>query len=188
MDTVEVARYFAFAGQNRVGTGELAAIAAAAKVAHDSDKHAQVLIFDERSELVDVDLSGTVADVVSRIAKPTPIGPGRPKLGVVAREVTLLPRHWDWLNSQPGGASVTLRKLVEAARRSSESADSLRTARDITYKFMHAMAGNLPGFEEATRALFAGNQQSFETQLQEWPKDIREHTNMLSQSAWAKDT
>ena len=93
-----------------------------------------------------------------RRAAPTDrAGAGRPKLGVVAREVTLLPRHWDWLDAQPGGASVALRKLVEEARRATGDADRARAARDAAYHFMSAMAGNLPTFEEASRALFAGD-------------------------------
>ncbi len=75
-----------------------------------------------------------------------PRGRGRPKLGVVAREVTLLPRHWDWLNAQPGGASVALRKLVEQARRANGDADRARAAREAAYHFMSAMAGDLPAF------------------------------------------
>src|SRR5471032_2600362 len=94
---------------------------------------------------------------------------GRPKLGVVAREVTLLPRHWDWLGRQPGGASVELRKLVDEARRVHAGRDTVRAARESTYRFMTAIAGNLPGFEEATRALFAGEAQRFGNLIEPWP-------------------
>lgn len=107
-------------------------------------------------------------------------GPGRPKLGVVAREVTLLPRHWEWLGSQPGGASVALRKLVEVARRSSEVVDRLRQASAVAYKFMSTMAGHEPGFEEASRALFAGDPAGFEAQIAAWPVDVQAHLKKLA--------
>ena len=125
---------------------------------------------DGTSELVEVDFRGTMENVLERLEKPTAgmdsatassdtdqrsqRGPGRPKLCVVSREVTLLPRHWDWLNSQPGGASVALRKLVEEARRVNSGKDKMRLSKEVAYRFMSAMAGNFPGFEDAARALF----------------------------------
>jgi len=111
-----------------------------------------------------------------------PRGRGRPKLGVVAREVTLLPRHWDWLNAQPGGASVALRKLVDEARRTNSDKDRLRAARDAAYYFMSAMAGDLPNFEEASRALFADDRRRFVSQITNWPEDIRDHVVKLAYS------
>ena len=111
-------------------------------------------------------------------------GPGRPKLGVVAREVTLLPRHWAWLSSQPGGASVALRKLVEQARKDSQSKDQRRLAQEATYRFMSAMAGCLEDFEEAARALFAGDRLRFERLTAAWPQDIHQHLQHLAQAAW----
>jgi hypothetical protein len=99
---------------------------------------------------------------------------------VVAREVTLLPRHWEWLNGQPGGASVALRKLVEQARRANGDADRQRAAREAAYHFMSAMAGNLPGFEEAARALFADDRRSFAARIAAWPADIRDHIVKLA--------
>ncbi|RZI91619.1 MAG: DUF2239 family protein, partial [Variovorax sp.] len=110
---------------------------------------------------------------------------GRPKLGVVAREVTLLPRHWDWLNRQPGGASVALRKLVEDARRVNTDRDTVRAAREATYRFMSAIAGHLPGFEEAARALFANEKERFDALVAPWPDDVPDHLRKLSASAWS---
>jgi hypothetical protein len=107
-------------------------------------------------------------------------GRGRPKLGVVAREVTLLPRHWDWLNTQPGGASVALRKLVEEARRTSGDRDRTRAAQEAAYHFMSAIAGDLPGFEEATRALFAYDRRRFGDLVAQWPEDVRDHAIRLA--------
>ena len=110
-------------------------------------------------------------------------GPGRPKLGVVAREVTLLPRHWDWLNSQPGGASVALRKLVEEARHANSGKDMVRRSQEAAYRFMSAMAGNLPGFEESARALFAGNETMFCSIVKDWPEDVGRYAQKLASVA-----
>jgi hypothetical protein len=155
-----------------------------------------VLIFDDHSsELIEVDFRGSADDVARRLAGPPGVsaaiasdyveaapsrGPGRPKLGVVAREVTLLPRHWEWLNSQPGGASVALRKLVEEARRVHAGRDRVRQSQEAAYRFMSAMAGDLPGFEEAARALFASRRERFDELVDLWPIDIREHTRKLA--------
>ena len=114
------------------------------------------------------------------------MGPGRPKLGMVAHEVTLLPRHWDWLNDQPGGASVTLRKLVEEARHAGEGKDRIRRSRESAYRFISAMAGNLPNFEEATRALFAGNATGFEEYVSGWPVGVRDLAWKLAAESWAE--
>lgn len=112
-------------------------------------------------------------------------GRGRPRLGVVAREVTLLPRHWEWLNTQPGGASVALRKLVEAARRINTGRDHARKSREAAYKFMSPIASGLDSFEEAVRALFAINRQQFEAILADWPTDVREHALVLARDSFA---
>jgi hypothetical protein len=121
-----------------------------------------------------------VAGIHQRVVEPETRGRGRPKLGVVPREVTLLPRHWDWLNTQPGGASVALRKLVEEARRTSGSADRRRVAHESAYRFMSAVAGNLPGFEEATRSLFADDERRFAELVADWPSDVRDYAVMLA--------
>ncbi|MFY0534142.1 DUF2239 family protein [Nannocystis pusilla] len=47
---------------------------------------------------------------------PARTGPGRPKLGVVSREVSLLPRHWEWLERQPSGSR---RRCADSSRRRS---------------------------------------------------------------------
>jgi hypothetical protein len=185
----------AFEGARRIATGDLAEVASKAKAA--VDKGRQVLIFDDASsEAIEVDFRGTVEDVLQRLAErdrkdsaaaasaDAPRGPGRPKLGVVAREVTLLPRHWDWLNAQPGGASVALRKLVETARRTNEGKDRLRQSQEAAYRFMSAMAGDRPGFEEATRALFAGRREQFDQLIAPWPRDVRDHAKKLAALAF----
>ena len=148
------------------------------------------LVFNEQTgEQLDFDLhnrAGAVAHAAS--AEPpeeTPRGVGRPKLGVVAREVTLLPRHWDWLNRQPGGASVALRRLVQEASRVNADRDAVRASREAAYRFMTAIAGALPGFEEATRALFAGERGRFEALIGSWPADLRIHLQKLSAAGWS---
>jgi len=137
--------------------------------------------------VVDLDLRGDVAAVLARLT-PAPEaekrGPGRPKLGVTAREVTLLPRHWDWLSSQPGGASVALRKLVEGALREAEGPDRARRAKDATYRFMTAIAGDLPAYEEATRMLFAGDWTAFDAATEAWPEGVRETAREMAAGAW----
>jgi hypothetical protein len=105
----------------------------------------------------------------------------------VAREVTLLPRHWEWLSAQPGGASVALRKLVEEARRSNESQDRMRQAKETLYRFMSTLAGDEAGFEEASRALFAGDRKLFEALIRLWPRDLREHAGRLAGAAFAHE-
>ena len=173
----------AFEGMTRIATGDLSTVARAVKATLETNPTASVLIFDdETSHQVELDLRGSVDDVLARLLPPplAPITAGRPKLGVVAREVTLLPRHWDWLATQPSGASVALRKLVDEARKASTWQDALRQQQEVTYRFLSAIAGNLPHFEEATRALFAGNSDTFSEQMSSWPPDIREHALKLS--------
>lgn len=138
-----------------------------------------VLVFDARTARpIDLDLRGSVEDALSRLVPAPHKGPGRPRLGVIPREVTLLPRHWEWLASQPGGASVALRKLVEGAMR--DPAQEVRAAREAAYRFMSATAGNQPGFEEANRALFAGDRRKFEDETDTWPPDVRDFARRLA--------
>lgn len=187
--------YTAFAGSARIAHGDLAAVAVASARAWRADKQLTVLIFDDATGAhIDLDLSGNEAAVTRRAlarAKPVrpgedtpPRGPGRPKLGVVAREVTLLPRHWEWLAAQPGGASVALRKLVEQARKDGDAQARTREAQEACNRFMTAMAGDLPGYEEAARALFAGNGTRFDACTQPWPADVRLHAWKLAVPAF----
>jgi hypothetical protein len=165
----EAAPFVAFAGATRIAGGTLADAAAAAKRALERDD-------PEAGAVVDLDLRGTEADIVARYA---PVAPpvskrGRPKLGVVAREVTLLPRHWEWLATQPGGASVALRKLVEATRKLDDPGGATRVRVEAAYRFMSAMAGDLPSFEDAARALFAHDQDRLSQCARAWPSDVRD--------------
>lgn len=178
-----------FDGHKMIATGLLAQAAAAVKAAHDAGR--TVLVFnDEDARPMDLDLRGDLQAVLARLpdepapAEPEKRGRGRPKLGVTAREVTLLPRHWDWLASQPGGASVALRKLVEAALREAEGPDRMRRSREAAYRFMTAVAGDLPGYEEAVRTLFAGDWTRFDEQTQAWPADVRDYARRLAEPGW----
>lgn len=177
----------AFAGMRRIASGPLPDVVRAAKPIADRARK-PILIFDDTtSQPVEVDFRGSLDEAVARVTpQESQAGPGRPKLGVVGREVTLLPRHWEWLNIQPGGASVALRKLVEEARKTSEETDRARLSRDAAYRFLSAIAGNLPGFEEATRALFAANRAKFKREMAEWPEDIREHAFKVAAESFRK--
>jgi uncharacterized protein len=178
----------AFAGARRIASGELKDVALKAKRLVDRGGPAAVLLFDDASgEVIEVDFRGTPAEVRQRLSEPAPRGPGRPRLGVVAREVTLLPRHWDWLGSQPGGASVALRKLVEEARRAHAGKDRVRLAQNAAYRFMTTMAGDAPGFEEALRALFSGRRDDFERRIARWPAGVREHAKKLAAGAFRRE-
>jgi hypothetical protein len=187
-------RAIAFEGARCLASGALADVARAVKAAHDRGAREPVLVFDaESSAPIEIDVRGTPEEVVARLAPATVEpearrGPGRPKLGVVAREVTLLPRHWEWLATQPGGASVALRRLVEDARRASGGRDRVRVARETAYRFMSALAGDEAGYEEATRALFAGDRARFETHVAAWPPDVRAHAITLASTAFDAET
>ncbi|WP_065756370.1 DUF2239 family protein [Bradyrhizobium paxllaeri] len=187
-------QFTAFIGPQRLAAGPLAEVALAVMQAARKPAAPPIIIFsDATGQPIDLDLRGTERDVIARLPQPapdpeavtdesaeTPRGRGRPKLGVVAREVTLLPRHWEWLGAQPGGASVALRKLVEEARRANGDLDRARVARDAAYRFMSVMAGNLAGFEEASRALFADDRRRFVGLVAGWPDDIRDHVVKLA--------
>ncbi len=179
MDDILSQDAIAFEGSRRIASGPLTEVALRVRRAVERGVRGPILVFDrETSAPVELDVRGTDEDVLQRLA-PRRRLPGRPKLGVVPREVTLLPRHWDWLNGQPGGASVTLRKLVDQARHASVETDRVRRAREAVYTFMAAMAGDRPGFEEATRALFAGDRARFDDRIDAWPADIKAHAKEL---------
>ncbi|MBK1865770.1 DUF2239 family protein [Aestuariivirga sp. YIM B02566] len=184
--------FTAFTGPHRLAGGAILDVALAVKAALAMDPEAPVLTFnDATGAVVDLDLRGGRDEIAARLDErfpqgpdemesEAPRGPGRPKLGVIAREVTLLPRHWEWLGTQRGGASHALRRLVDDARRADQGASEASARRDAAYRFMSAMAGNLSGFEEASRALFAGDAARFGEQSASWPEDIRDHVQKLA--------
>jgi hypothetical protein len=184
----------AFAGTRRIASGALIDVALAVKAA-EAGKQKPVLTFDDASgAVIDLDLRGTTAEIVTRLSERAALAAltpgelpggtsrsrGRPKLGVVAREVTLLPRHWEWLARQPGGASQALRRLVDEARRADGGRTDRKAAQERTYRFLSAIAGDLPDYEEAVRALFAGADTTFAERMGMWPPDIRDHALALA--------
>jgi hypothetical protein len=193
-ETSAVKNCVAFQGAKLVASGDLHRVAAKLKHFLEQNPEATILVFDaETSEPVELDLRGSMEEVLARLTPREPKvvtedssarGPGRPRLGVVARELTLLPRHWEWLSKQPGGASVAVRKLVEEARHTHQDEDRLREARESAYRFISAVAGDFPGFEEATRALFAPNEPEFNRILEFWPIDVRRHAKKLAATAF----
>lgn len=185
----------AFLGATRIASGALAPVARAARCAHvaDGQLHSVLMFNDQTGDTIDIDLRADVQNDAPAVEDPSvdatahslpARGRGRPRLGVVAREVTLLPRHWEWLKHQPGGASVALRKLVEQVRRTYGGKDRVRSSQEAAYRFMSAMAGDALGFEEASRALFAGNRARFDQHVATWPADVREYASRLAAGAW----
>ena len=177
----------AFAGPQRITTGDPVTVALAVKHRTDGGETRPILVFDTvSSRPVELDLRGGEADIRARLE--TPEAPaasrGRPKLGVTAREVTLLPKQWDWLGAQRGGASSTLRRLISDAERDGAAAAARRQGQDALYRFISVMAGDLPGFEEASRALFAHDAAAFAQRMDAWPEDIRAHAVTLAAAAF----
>lgn len=206
MNTAELAStpiWIAFADSKRIAYGPAAEVATQSKSFVDAHPQTTVFMFEvESSQRIDIDLCAPLSHVLRCVPKPAattpaiaaeatpqadaPKTPGRPKLGVTAREVTLMPRHWEWLATQPGGASVSLRKLVEHTMRANKETDRIRLARESAYRFISAMAGDEAGFEEASRALFAGNADRFRASVANWPNDVREHAIALVDAASAQ--
>lgn len=178
--------YVAFADNKKIADGDVIAVALKVKKYLNTHSESSLLVFDqETSAQVELDLRGTEEAVERRLAamlapEEKKCGPGRPKLGVISKEVTLLPQHWEWLALQPGGASVTLRKLIEEAKKKNSDKDQIRRAQDATYKFMHAIAGDFPNYEDALRALYAGDRGQLKKMISDWPKDIQEHILKIS--------
>lgn len=191
----------AFEGDRRIAMGALIDVAMAVRKRVAKPTQENILVFDYTSgKILHLDLSGSEKDIRARLAAASPAavaspaedpsqsgprGPGRPKLGVVPREVTLLPRHWDWLNAQPGGASVALRKLVEEARKTRGQSDTLRARQEAAYRFLSAIAGDWRNYEEANRALFAGDAVRFRDLTESWPTDVRDHARLLASAAFS---
>jgi hypothetical protein len=193
----------AFDGERLLASGSLDDVSRAVRQAQVGGAHGAILVFDAvTSEPVEVDPRepssapaggarpaaeplGAAADETSSDAGEAPRGPGRPRLGVVPREVTLLPRHWEWLSTQPGGASAALRRLVDQARNAGAERDRRRAAQESAYRFMAATLGNQPHFEEAIRALFAADRARFLGLSEAWPRDLRDHARHLTAAAFA---
>lgn len=185
-----------FEGHQLLARGSLRQVVAeaVARGGVGADGRPLLLLNDGSGETVDLGLRGGLARVLERLRArlaPAPAAPqeaaaprerGRPRLGVVAREVTLLPRHWEWLASQRGGASQALRRLVDEARRR-EQEHGLPASPEARYKAMSTLAGDLPGFEEASRLLFAGDEAGFARSIARWPQDLRDYLGSMSAEA-----
>lgn len=168
--------YTAFAGMQRLVTASLAETLRQTRAHLDRGAAGQVLIFaDATGQQRDYDFSGTLEQVLDRAVPAARTGPGRPKLGVVSREISLLPRHWDWLETQRGGASAALRRLIDEARKADPEGDRLRLATEAAGRFMTVMAGDLPGYEEASRALYAHDSERLKNLIQGWPDAVQTH-------------
>jgi hypothetical protein len=183
--------YTAFAGNRLIASGDLKTMVLQAKEHLGRGEVDGLLIFEDQTGVqIDFDLRGTPDEALGRLSTHPRFasseatakvrsGPGRPKLGVVSREVSLLPRHWTWLDQQSGGVSGALRRLVDEAGKHGQSKERARIAREAASKFMWVMAGNLPNFEEASRALFAKDQERFDVLIRDWPEDIYKHIERL---------
>jgi hypothetical protein len=175
----------AFDGHRRLASGSPHEVAGAVRAALAAGAAGPLTIYDDATgRVVDLDPQWTLEEPAAGELR----GRGRPKLGVVAREITLLPRHWDWLNTQPGGASVAIRKLIEEARRTSGDRDRRRAAQEAAYRFMSSIGGDLPGYEEALRALFAYDRRRFGELVAGWPEDVRDHAVALAFSDLEPET
>lgn len=177
--------YTSFVGDERIVTGDLPTMLAATRRKLDDRPSQPLVILDDLTgKPVDFDFRGSVEELLAReVPPPSAGGPGRPRLGVVAREVTLLPRHWDWLADQRGGASGTLRRLVDDAQRHEGAAARARRSAAVTGRAMTVLAGDLPQFEEAYRALDAGDRPRFEELTAGWPGDVRAYLTGLAAGA-----
>lgn len=184
----------AFAGFQRIASGPRRELLVQLRAAPQPADILLRIFNDANGERLDLDLRPDAVDAPDDTPPDLPAAEheapvtrpvGRPRLGVVAREVTLLPRHWEWLSRQSGGASVALRKLVEEASKANEARDAVRASREAAYRFMAEIAGDLPGFEEATRALFAGDRLRFASLVEPWPDDVRTYLAALAAASWS---
>lgn len=177
--------YTAFADLRQIAAGPLAEVLPKLKAWTDEHPGEPPLVFDDtRGRQIDFDLRGSVTDVLARALPAPAAGPGRPKLGVVSREVSLLPRHWEWLEEQPNGASAALRRLVDEARHREPEQQRQRRGQDALSRVLTALAGDLPHYEEATRALYAPDRPRFESLIAKWPAAVRKYVARLADAAF----
>jgi uncharacterized protein len=176
-----VKNYTAFLDDRLVASGPLQEVLPRLKAIFNRNRSALFLVFDdETGKQTDFNLSGSLDEVLKReCPKPELSGPGRPRLGVISREITLLPRHWEWLELQPNGASAAIRRLIDDARKNESAEMRKQRAIHATGRFLSAVAGNYPGYEEASRALYRGENARFAQLISAWPKDIRTYALTL---------
>jgi hypothetical protein len=167
--------FTSFADNRLVAGGGREEVLRATKAHLDKGGHAVLIFEDASGRQVDFDFRGSIDEVLARMRQDVKPGPGRPKLGVVSREISLLPRHWDWLESQPNGSSAAIRRLVDEARRNETGIERGRHVRNGISKFLWAIAGDFPNFEEVARALHAREDSRLDSLMSAWPKDVRDH-------------
>lgn len=188
--------FTAFHDHRLIAAGPLAEVVRAVETAAGRPPSGALILDDATGQLVELDFrSGAEAAVAAHEARsleespePSRSGPGRPRLGVVAREVTLLPRHWNWLSAQRGGASAALRRLVEDAQRTGASADQARVAQQALHRVLTTLAGDLPQYEEALRALYARQDDRFDALIGAWPRDVADYVSRLAAAERAART
>lgn len=200
--------YTAFDGMKLLCRGSLEDVVIKIKKKIGKAENSSILLFsDETGKIIDFNFFGNEGDVRKRLSVyvgPDSVrkdsaglrgessdsaknaGPGRPKLGVTSREVSLLPRHWEWLATQPGGASATLRSLVEDAKKRTQATSVIKQAQERTYKFMSVLAGDLPNYEEALRALFKKEKAKFVSCIEGWPEDVKAHVLQSAKGVFEK--
>lgn len=188
--------HVAFVGDTLLIHDTLPRVAIAVRRALDRGEQRPIVVMDSTSaQVVDLDLRGTEDEIIARLAsadapilaqEPRSAGPGRPRLGVVSREVSLLPRHWEWLKTQRGGASAALRRLVDDARRNSSERDRLAAAQEAVDRYLRIMAGDRPHYEEALRAFYANRDADLTQHVEQWPEDVRSHLATLLQRCRAE--
>lgn len=184
---MESSTYSAFSGDTLVFGGELRPLLSHLKGLLDAEPRRELLIFeDDSGKQVEFDFRGSLDEVLAREAPPPRTGPGRPKLGVISREISLLPRHWEWLERQPSGISAALRRLVEAEMKRDPERQRALQARAATGRVMTTLAGNRENFEEALRALYAGEGARFRQLVRGWPSDIKKHLLRLAEPSFVE--
>lgn len=183
----EIKTFTAFLGDAQIAAGPLEQLLPPVKSKFDKPDCPLILIFDNATgKQVDFELRGSLEGVLAGAIPPKEkTGPGRPKLGVVAREISLLPRHWEWLEQHPSGASAAIRRLIDDARKKEPSREKTRGAKEATGRVLTALAGDRPGYEEAARALYAGNAERFKQEIKGWPKDVRAYATLLAKDAFS---
>jgi hypothetical protein len=176
--------YTVFAANRLIASGPLDTVLPRLKTWTHRNASALPLIFDDQTgKQVDFDLRGSAEEALARALPAPSTGPGRPRLGVVSREVSLLPRHWEWLEDQPNGASAALRRLVDEARKHEPEKQRKRRAQAAAGRALSALAGDLPDYEEASRALYAGDRDRFASLIRTWPADVRAYALRLTEAA-----
>lgn len=178
----------AFASCKQIAFGECAQVLAQiGSMTFPQDTSIRVF-GDETGECLDFDLRVKVLtkSAMGKSALSTSVvrSMGRPRLEVVAGEVPLLPRHWEQFDRQPGGTSVALRRMVDEGRKIGQGRDSVRAPRETACRSMRNMAGALPGYEHAARALFRGNKALFEKAVAHWPADFGAQRSKPTAAGW----